>query len=400
MLIVVLISTCLAGHISTAKAQVWGDSKFTEQIPCQSLAAMPNYMQAFIHWVNQKAKKDVITVQTTNLTDGTWARIQLHSLKLKAFHYIFDLSDSYEGTINGYLNVSGTCSSSFITGQIKLGEGYVRLSNFGVRSLQNVPVDTSAAQVINQFDSLRIDVQLQMGNEFYLYNERFLPLSAELVGTLQLVKKIDQHIHATGTLHVLNGYTKPLGQTFNLVEGMLTFSGPIDDPQLYLRNKFEPRHAELDIKIWYEIKGTVEKPTFEFYSTPTMDLKDILSYTLFNQPFYRLASIEQNLVRSVATQTAADKTTDVLLSKMEVIATSKLSVDVVRIDNTTAESGTVITTGWYLQPDVFFAVQNIIAGRPKVGFYLEYYLTENLKLILSQDNDYGQGIDIEYQYDY
>ncbi len=85
---------------------------------------------------------------------------------------------------------------------------------------------------------------------------------------------------------------------------------------------------------------------------------------------------------------------------MKTIATQKLSVDVVKIDNTTAESGTVVTTGWYINPKVFFAIQNIIAGKPRIGFYLEYYLSENLKLILSQDNDYGQGIDLQYEYNY
>jgi hypothetical protein len=52
---------------------------------------------------------------------------------------------------------------------------------------------------------------------------------------------------------------------------------------------------------------------------------------------------------------------------------------------------------------VFFAIQNVITGStPKPGFYLEYYLRNNLKLILSQGtgNQQGVGADLQWKYDY
>ena len=101
--------------------------------------------------------------------------------------------------------------------------------------------------------------------------------------------------------------------------------------------------------------------------------------------------------------TAADVALDVLLDRVEALATQRLGIDVVKIDNTRSggETGTSITTGWYLNPKVFFAIQNVITGStPDTGFLLEYMLREDLKLILRQGNNIRQGVDIRWNYDY
>jgi len=94
---------------------------------------------------------------------------------------------------------------------------------------------------------------------------------------------------------------------------------------------------------------------------------------------------------------------DVLLDRVEALATQKLGIDVVKIDNTQVggETGTSITTGWYINPKVFFAIQNVITGSsPDTSFLLEYMLRKNLKLILQQGNDIRQGVDVRWNYDY
>jgi len=42
----------------------------------------------------------------------------------------------------------------------------------------------------------------------------------------------------------------------------------------------------------------------------------------------------------------------------------------------------------------------ITGSTPTTGFYLEYYLKENLRLILSQSNDNRQSIDVQWKHDY
>jgi hypothetical protein len=94
-----------------------------------------------------------------------------------------------------------------------------------------------------------------------------------------------------------------------------------------------------------------------------------------------------------------------LTNRLESVANEKLGIDVVRIENVRVgdKAGTAITTGWYINPKVFFAIQNVITGStPSPGFYLEYYIKNNLKLILNQGtaDEQGIGADLQWIYDY
>ncbi len=331
------------------------------------------------------------------------ASVQFNSFDLKELNPLVgnEINKSYSGVVTGSLNVKGTCTEPKIKGTLIIAKGHITLSNFGRRSFENIVIDTTGiADLVNRFNSLQFNINIEIGDDFYIRNKRFLPMEIKLKDELMLTKQTGQKVQLTGKLKVVDGFTVPLTKRFKLVKGSFTFFGPVHNPKIYLKNLYEPHRADQPVKIYYIITGTVEDPVFKFNSDPPMEPKNIISYTIFSRPFYGLGSVERGLVKSIADRSSADYTGEVLVNRMELIATRKLSVDVVRIDNTTAESGTVITTGWYINPKVFFAIQNIIAGKPRLGFYLEYYLNDDLKLILSQDNDYGQGIDLQYEYDY
>lgn len=185
----------------------------------------------------------------------------------------------------------------------------------------------------------------------------------------------------------------------------MTFSGPPANPELNIRTLYEPPQENQNVKIWYIIQGTVEDPQFEYKSDPPMDLSSILSYTLFGQPIYALNPAAQSATHAIGKKLAANFVMQFLANRVESIATTKLGIDVVKIENTNVggKVGTAITTGWYISPKVFFAIQNVITGStPSPGFYLEYYLKKNLKLILSQGagNRGGIGADLQWEYDY
>lgn len=372
-------------------------------LPCYTVEEAPEYLHAFMNWAVLQDEREAVEIKWDSKKDDFLAVVTFQSFSIKSLYgQLRGQNVGYiTGLVDGTLKIAGSCQRPVFTGALSISGGYVQLSNFGEQALQQVSIDSAEVEsFINRFDSLKVDLNIVIGDDYYLRNRRFLPMKIKLQGTLHLTKQINRNSQLTGKLQVKGGYVKPLGTRFRIVGGLLTFSGEVDNPQISLSSLYIPHRDEQDIKIWYYIEGTIEDPSFKFRSKPPMELKNIFSFTLFGQPFYRLDSVEQGLVSSIAGRSAIDRTADVLVNRVEAIATQTLSVDVVRIDNTTAESGTVITTGWYLNPRVFFAIQNVIAGTPKIGFYLEYYLTENLKLILSQDNDYGQGIDLQYEYNY
>lgn len=85
------------------------------------------------------------------------------------------------------------------------------------------------------------------------------------------------------------------------------------------------------------------------------------------------------------------------------LASQRLGIDVVQIDNTRSGSRntTSIKTGWYLNQRTFFAILNEVGGaRPRTLFMLEYLLMDNLELIITQGDDSREGIDLRWRLDY
>jgi len=312
----------------------------------------------------------------------------------------------YNAIVNMNARMGGTFFRPRLEGKLSFVSGYLYLQNFGERSVEAVELDTVASTYYDyyvRYDSLSLDMDISFNRRFFVRNRRFLDLEYELAGQLDLLKDAGEDLQLFGTLNAVSGYARPLGKRFQLEEGAITFVGDPANPTMNIRHLFEPPQPQARIRIWYVIEGPVVEPKFKYESDPPMELENIISYTLFGQPFYALDSWKQVVASSGSNTGAADVAMDVLLDKVETLATRKLGIDVVQIDNTrtSGNAGTSIKTGWYISPKVFFAIQNEIAGSsPDTIFILEYLLKENLKLIITQGSDNSSGIDLNWNYDY
>ena len=314
-------------------------------------------------------------------------------------------TSQYNAVIDMDARAQGSITNPKITGNLSFISGFLQLQNFGEKSVETVQLDSveETGPQVNIYDSLALNMDINFNRRFYIRNQRYLEMEIELDGQLDLLKDSGKDLQLFGTMNTPRGYARPFGKEFKLQEGAVTFSGPPGNPQLNIRTRYEPPQPQEEIIIWYIIEGTVEKPQFRYESQPPMELENIIAYTLFGQPFYALDSWKQVVASSGGNTTAADVALDVLLDRVEALATQKLGIDVVKIDNTRVggETGTSITTGWYLNPKVFFAIQNVITGStPDTGFMLEYMLRKDLKLILQQGNGIQQGVDLKWNYDY
>jgi len=325
-------------------------------------------------------------------------------LNMKASNFRAANTSQYNALINMDARAQGKVTSPKITGNLSFISGFIQLQNFGENSVETIQLDSvSNGPEVSVYDSLALDMDISFNRRFFVRNKRYLDLEIELDGGLDLLKEKNNDLQLFGTMTAASGYARPLGKQFDLKEGIVTFTGPPDNPQLNIRTQYEPPQTQEEVIIWYTIEGTVEKPKFKYESQPPMELENILSYTLFGQPFYALDSWKQVVAGSGSNTSATDVALDLLLDRVEALATQKLGIDVVKIDNTSlgGETGTSITTGWYLNPKVFFAIQNIITGStPDTGFLLEYSLQKNLKLILRQGNGIQQGVDVKWKHDY
>tara|TARA_R110000868_G_scaffold235273_8_gene489105 strand:- start:10004 stop:14497 length:4494 start_codon:yes stop_codon:yes gene_type:complete len=302
--------------------------------------------------------------------------------------------------LNGKL--SGNALTPKVTGKLTVRNGFVYLNEFGENTIEEVQLDGEELSSFSPYDSLEIDMVFEIQRDFYVRNRTYLDMEIELVGSLDAQKDTKGELSLFGNLNGIEGYVRPLGKTFKMENANFTFSGPIDNPDLSIKSKYTPptRQKGESVELYYLIEGTAQAPEFSFDSNPPMEQSDIVCYTLFGKPCYSLESW-QSVFTSGGSPSATDVLTDVLLDEVEALATRELGVDVVQIDNTGTSGGTSIKTGWYINQRTFFAIVNELTGStPKTLFMLEYILSENWDLIVTQGGDTRRGIDFRYQFDY
>lgn len=299
---------------------------------------------------------------------------------------------------------TGTLRSPQLTGDLRFRSGHVNLQNFGEQAVEEVYLEGEEVSAdLALYDSLSVEMSVEFDRQFFIRNSQYLEMEVELAGTVDLVKEPGSDLQLFGSIEGVQGYATPLGRRFNLEEAVVTFSGPVGNPELMVRTIYRPPQPADDVTLWYIVEGTVEEPEFRFDSDPYLELQDIVSYTLFGRPFYALESWQQAISGGGQGATAADLALDLLLDQFENLASRRLGIDVVQVDTNRSGSGTTTTikTGWYLSGRTFFAVLNEISGTsPKTLFQLEYRILENLELLLTQGDDSREGIDLRWNYDY
>lgn len=337
------------------------------------------------------------TVEIDNLEPGA-IDISIRGAQFRAVN-----TQDYNAIVDLQSNITGTIDEPKLQGSISFLNGFVNLQNFGERAVEEVTLeDEEEVDPLEFYDSMDIEMVVNFNRQFFIRNRQFLDLEIELGGQVDLLKRPFEDLEMFGQVEGVRGYARPLGKNFEIDEATVTFSGPIDDPELNVRTVYEPPQARTEVKIFYIIEGTAQDPDFRFESEPDMELQDIFSYTVFGKPFYELESWEQAVAGSGGGPSATDVALDVLLDRVELLASQRLGIDVVQIDNsrTGSDSNTSILTGWYLNRRTFFALVNEISTTPKTLFLLEYMLRENLELIITQGDDSRQGVDLRWKLDY
>jgi hypothetical protein len=312
-------------------------------------------------------------------------------------------TSQYNALVDLNASLTGTFQEPDLKGDLTFLSGFINLQNFGETAVEEVRLEgEEESRMIDFYDPLSMEFNVSFPRDFQIRNRQFLEMEIDLGGSVDLVKSRNEDLQMFGNLEAVSGYASPLGKNFILDEGNVTFTGPINDPNLNVVTRYDPPQSQ-DVRIFYIIEGTGQNPQFRFASEPQLELQDIISYTIFGKPFYELESWEQVVAGSGSSPSAADIALDVLLDRVETLASQRLGIDVVQIDNTGSGSSstTSVKTGWYLNRKTFFAILNeISSSKPKTLFMLEYQIKENLELLITQGDDSRQGIDLRWNYDY
>ena len=310
----------------------------------------------------------------------------------------------YKVAISLDTKLKGTTEHPVLTGSVKIDHADVYPTQLSTNNVETVHLksekqDTSLAL----YDSLRMDMKIIAPRNVWLRSRSSPEMAIELTGNLQLQKKPNQEIQVFGNLSSRQGYVTQLGKKFTLDTGELTFNGDPANPHLNIKTTYQLRQPS-DISIYYMITGTLEKPQFKYDSDPKMDLKNIISYTLFGRPFNSLLSWQQSVSGSTSgKQVAQNAAINLLMNRVEQLATDRLGIDMIEVNNSggSGGSGTTIKMGKYINDRLFVAIrQQLGSNNPASEVILQYYLKQNLELILTQSNNAQTGVDVLWKHDY
>ncbi len=295
----------------------------------------------------------------------------------------------------------GTFENPQLTGSVRLERGYLYLDNFGDNSVEDVLLEDESAPWLDSvelYDNLAMELRFSTQRNFWVRNRSSPELNLELRGELDILKEKGGDLSVFGTMGTNQGNVTQLGKRFTLETGNLMFSGNPANPDLQIRTLYELRPPH-DIRIWYIISGTYEKPIPSFESDPEMEEQDIVSYTLFSRPFQQLMAWEQTMSGS---SNVGNIAVDMLVDRVGDLAANTLGLDVIEIDNsrTSGSTGTSIKAGKFINDRLFVAILQELGSTSDSQVIIEYALRQNLNLIVTGSDKRKSGVDIQWKYDY
>ena len=105
-------------------------------------------------------------------------------------------------------------------------------------------------------------------------------LETNLGGHLLLVQESGKSLEGNGSIQLIEGRYRYVGQDLLIQEGNIIFSGPIKTPYLMIDAIRNPDTVVDDTEVGIKVNGTVSQPNWEVYSVPAMSQQEQLSYLL------------------------------------------------------------------------------------------------------------------------
>lgn len=124
--------------------------------------------------------------------------------------------------------------------------------------------------------SLLLDVNLNLGEKFYL---RASGLEGRLTGQLHVQNDHRNTLKVNGSIAAQDTTYKAYGQDLTVKRGIVSFQGPLDDPELNILAVREGLLVEAGV----EIMGSVRHPQVKLVSTPNVPDTEKLSWIVLGR---------------------------------------------------------------------------------------------------------------------
>lgn len=210
-----------------------------------------------------------------------------------------------------------------------------------------------------------IDVKIGLGEKFYLKGRG---LDARLAGELR-VRSAEQRglLLASGQIRVAEGRYAAYGQRLAIERGVLTFSGPVDNPALDILalRKNQKVHAGV------AITGTVQQPVVRLVSIPEVPDSEKLAWLVLGRGLESTTKQDLDLLGAAAGALLARGESVSLQAKIA----QRTGLDEFRLAGSGDLESAVVRLGKRLSSDLYVSYERSLVGTTNL-FQVRYDLTE------------------------
>lgn len=219
---------------------------------------------------------------------------------------------------------------------------------------------------------LAADVRIVLGE-----NVRFegFGLTTRLGGSVRAIDEPARRQIGRGEVRLVDGRYEAYGQDLEIETGRLLWNGgPLTEPAVEIRALREPREG---IEVGVQVRGTLDRPEFTLYSTPTMTREQQLSWLVLGRPLEQASGADERAAIANAALALGLAGTDSLAGRFS----KRLRLDEISVGSAPGDEAEQarVTLGKYLSPRIFVSY-GISLFEPGQVFKLLYDLGRGFKL--------------------
>ena len=203
---------------------------------------------------------------------------------------VIDLPD-YSGKLTGKLALEVSSQALKIAGELELPSARVQLVELPEAALSASEDTVIVGARVEPLQQVRTtNVAVTLGDDVRL---QALGLDARLEGALRLRESPGLPPDVRGTLTLREGRFKAYGKELQVNRGLLTFSGPMDDPTVdVIASRLVPRESG-DVLVSLVLNGTARRMETEVISNPALPEGDALALLLTGRTLSEMTNSEQ-----------------------------------------------------------------------------------------------------------